>query len=162
MAKHAYLIITHKIDFTLKTLLSLLDDERNDIFLHVDKKTVGFQESDVEGIVTKGSLHVLKHRLDVRWGHHSCAFVIVEEDNLLPRRQPFQPILQGKERIRPALDPALALHPLPFKRIGEFIQLHPLVTLRKSRMLKSKRIVERLLNEECLSNPSPTIDCDKL
>lgn len=78
MAKHAYLIITHKIDFTLKTLLSLLDDERNDIFLHVDKKTVGFKESDVQGIVTKGSLHVLKRRQDVRWGHHSCAFVELE------------------------------------------------------------------------------------
>ena len=39
MEKHAFLIIAHKLDFTLSTLLSLLDDKRNDIFIHIDKKT---------------------------------------------------------------------------------------------------------------------------
>ena len=38
MGKHAYLILAHKNWGQLKVLLSLLDNRRNDIFLHVDKK----------------------------------------------------------------------------------------------------------------------------
>lgn len=38
MKKHAYLIIEHKDNFVLETLIELLDDSRNDIFIHIDKK----------------------------------------------------------------------------------------------------------------------------
>ena len=34
--KHAYLIIAHNEPNILKTLLLMLDDERNDVYLHVD------------------------------------------------------------------------------------------------------------------------------
>ena len=36
--KHAYLIIAHGELPVLETLLSMLDDERNDVYLHVDKR----------------------------------------------------------------------------------------------------------------------------
>lgn len=36
--KFAYLIMAHKADYTLTKLLSTIDDERNDIYIHVDKK----------------------------------------------------------------------------------------------------------------------------
>ncbi|MFG6672832.1 beta-1,6-N-acetylglucosaminyltransferase [Leuconostoc lactis] len=44
--KFAYLVMAHKADYTLKRLLSAIDDERNDIYLHVDKKSDinGFKE----------------------------------------------------------------------------------------------------------------------
>lgn len=42
MKKHAYLIIEHKDNFVLETLIELLDDSRNDIFIHIDKKTKNF------------------------------------------------------------------------------------------------------------------------
>ena len=36
--RHAYLIMAHNEWELLNTLLSLIDDSRNDIFLHIDKK----------------------------------------------------------------------------------------------------------------------------
>ena len=36
--RHAYLIMAHNEWELLNTLLSLIDDPRNDIFLHIDKK----------------------------------------------------------------------------------------------------------------------------
>lgn len=35
--KHAFLIIAHNEYPVLEVLLSMLDDERNDIYLHIDK-----------------------------------------------------------------------------------------------------------------------------
>ena len=39
--KHAYLIMCHTNFDQLMRLLELLDDERNDIYLHIDKKATG-------------------------------------------------------------------------------------------------------------------------
>lgn len=39
MNKHAYLIIAHNEPYLLETLVNLIDDERNDIFIAVDKRT---------------------------------------------------------------------------------------------------------------------------
>ena len=36
--KHAYLIIAHNEWEILHTLLTMLDDERNDIYLHIDRR----------------------------------------------------------------------------------------------------------------------------
>ena len=38
MKKHAYLIIAHNQFALLKELLKSIDDERNDIYIHIDKK----------------------------------------------------------------------------------------------------------------------------
>lgn len=38
MEKHAYLIAAHSQFELLKKLIVLLDDERNDIYIHVDQK----------------------------------------------------------------------------------------------------------------------------
>lgn len=43
--KHAYLILAHKNWDQLKTLIELIDDERNDIYLHIDKKSKLTKES---------------------------------------------------------------------------------------------------------------------
>lgn len=37
--KHAFLIMAHGSLPLLRVLLSMLDDERNDIFLHIDRKS---------------------------------------------------------------------------------------------------------------------------
>ena len=39
MKKHAYLIIAHNNWKILERLLILLDDNRNDIYLHIDRKS---------------------------------------------------------------------------------------------------------------------------
>lgn len=62
--KHAYLILAHGQWELLNVLLRCIDDERNDIFIHIDAKV-----SDVPILHTERSgLYVLNRRLDVRWG----------------------------------------------------------------------------------------------
>ena len=42
MDKHAYLIMAHNNFGILEKLLMLLDDQRNDIYIHIDKKVKDF------------------------------------------------------------------------------------------------------------------------
>lgn len=42
--KHAFLVMAHKDNEVLHTLMRVLDDERNDIFIHMDAKS-GWEES---------------------------------------------------------------------------------------------------------------------
>ncbi len=74
--KHAYLIIAHTNFEQLQTLLNLLDDARNDIYLHIDKKA-----KNVPGFSTKCSgLHLIKP-INVVWGGHSqirCEMKLLE------------------------------------------------------------------------------------
>lgn len=62
--KHAYLILAHSSFDLLRLLISHLDDERNDIFVHIDKKVRDLPELYVE----KAKLFMLDNRIDVRWG----------------------------------------------------------------------------------------------
>ena len=62
--KHAYLILAHNAFDMLQTLIDCIDDERNDIFLHIDVKVKVLPCLHVE----KSGLHFVAKRLDVRWG----------------------------------------------------------------------------------------------
>lgn len=66
--KHAYLIIAHNNWSILQQLLNCLDDERNDIYIHIDKKVI-FAGNELK--VDKSHLYILPVRLDVRWGDYS-------------------------------------------------------------------------------------------
>lgn len=67
MNKHAYLILAHKNPSQLKRLLSLLDDERNDIFIHIDKKAA-FSANDFQDCCLKSQLEFIEPRIRVTWG----------------------------------------------------------------------------------------------
>jgi hypothetical protein len=76
--KHAYLIIAHNEFDVLQKLLSALDDIRNDIYLHVDKKVATFPKFKTRF----SKLIVLEKRINVRWGHVSqikCEYRLFEE-----------------------------------------------------------------------------------
>ena len=64
--KHAYCIIAHDEPQLLGVLISLLDDERNDVFLLLDKKTsvADFQPFKM----SKGRLLILPQTLKITWG----------------------------------------------------------------------------------------------
>ena len=62
--RHAWLIIAHNEYAVLQHLVSMLDDERSDFFLHFDAKVKDLPAIEIE----KGRLFVLKDRVDVRWG----------------------------------------------------------------------------------------------
>lgn len=68
MKKHAYLIMAHTDIEVYKLLIKLIDDERNDIFVHIDKKSNPLPFKNV--IAKKSKIFFLKSR-DVRWGHSS-------------------------------------------------------------------------------------------
>lgn len=62
--RHAWLIIAHNEFAVLQHLISLLDDERSDFYLHFDAKVKNLPSITVE----KGRLFILNNRVDVRWG----------------------------------------------------------------------------------------------
>lgn len=64
--RHAYLIIAHNNFTQLQTLLSLLDDERNDIYLHIDLKS-----QNVPVFTTRHAGLIMAERMNVMWGGHS-------------------------------------------------------------------------------------------
>lgn len=67
--KHAYLIIAHDQPVLLNKLLTLIDDERNDIFLHIDCKSKKIVYNDIYRPL-KSSL-VFTKRVKVYWGDYS-------------------------------------------------------------------------------------------
>ena len=70
LEKHAYLILAHKSDYVLNSLLRLIDDERNDIFIHMDKRNRKYNESKTCSVVKKATI---KHceRWKCAWGGYS-------------------------------------------------------------------------------------------
>lgn len=68
MKKHAYLIIAHNDPAMLAVLVGMLDDERNDIYILIDKKA---DFSQFLSIKTTKSILEFVQRVDIRWGHIS-------------------------------------------------------------------------------------------
>lgn len=62
--RHAYLILAHGDFELLQLLVSALDHERNDIYIHVDSKV----ELLPQLTVARSGLYLLEERVDVRWG----------------------------------------------------------------------------------------------
>lgn len=73
--KHAYLILAHGSFDLLRLLVSRLDDGRNDIFVHMDKKVKVLPELHTE----HAGLYFTRGRVDVRWGDWS----VVEAEYVL-------------------------------------------------------------------------------
>lgn len=75
--KHAYLIIAHGEFKVLLKLISILDDVRNDIYVHFDKKVKKIPTINV----SHSNLYLTNKRVDVRWGNVSqieCEYVLLE------------------------------------------------------------------------------------
>ena len=68
--KHAYLILAHKTDFTFYSLLRLIDDDRNDIFIHMDVKNQEYSEELVKKTISYSGIYFTK-RTNVTWGGYS-------------------------------------------------------------------------------------------
>lgn len=78
---HAYLIMAHENTLVLRTLLKLIDDERNDIYVHIDRKSAFLQE-ELLGCVQKSKLYFSSQRIDVRWANISqvsAEYVLFED-----------------------------------------------------------------------------------
>ena len=71
MQKHAYMIIAHNEFDLLETLVRLLDDSRNDLYIHIDAKVPDFDCARFHGLVQHANLQFTPRRLSVTWGHSS-------------------------------------------------------------------------------------------
>lgn len=70
MDRHAYLIMAYNNWDLLKKLLILLDDERNDIFVHIDEKSADFNIEYFNNAVKKSEIFFIP-RLKVYWADFS-------------------------------------------------------------------------------------------
>ncbi|MCM1268070.1 MAG: beta-1,6-N-acetylglucosaminyltransferase [Bacteroidales bacterium] len=77
--KHAYLIEAHKDDDTFYTLLRLLDNSRNDIFIHMDLKNRKYRPEKAEQMISHANVIHTQKRLKVQWGGYS----VVEAELIL-------------------------------------------------------------------------------
>lgn len=71
MKKHAYLIIAHNNFYVLKKELQLIDDERNDIYIHIDKKVKDFDFEKYKIICRKSKVYYVNKRFNCKWGDSS-------------------------------------------------------------------------------------------
>lgn len=93
--RHAYLIIAHNNFAQLQTLLSLLDDSRNDIYLHIDKKSRSFRP---EMVHTRHAGLILIPRISVFWGGYSqiqCELNLLKA--ALPGNYRYYHLLSGQD-----------------------------------------------------------------
>lgn len=95
---HAYLIEAHKGDYTLETLLKLLDDDRNDIFIHMDKKNDTFNENYFCNLLKKSNVYFTE-RINVNWGAYSQieAELILLETAINHRKYEYLHLLSGQD-----------------------------------------------------------------
>lgn len=81
MEKHAYMIIAHNQFEILDILVKMLDDERNDIYIHIDKNSGEFNNDRILSLV-KYSNVFFADRVGVTWGDYSqinCEMNLLKE-----------------------------------------------------------------------------------
>lgn len=68
--KHVYLILAHNEFSILEKLIILLDDPRNDIYIHINKKVKDFDFAYFRKLPKKSNIYFVK-QIIVSWGHYS-------------------------------------------------------------------------------------------
>ncbi len=68
---HAYMIIAHNQFELLEKLIKALDDERNDIFVHIDAKVKNFDFDRIKALTEHSRVIFTPERLDITWGDFS-------------------------------------------------------------------------------------------
>lgn len=67
MNKQAYLILAHKNLWQLKKLLSAIDYEGHEIYVHLDRGA-GFGYGDIKDVCSRSDVHFIRPRIRVVWG----------------------------------------------------------------------------------------------
>lgn len=132
--KHAYLIIAHHEFEILKKLVQAIDDERNDIYIHIDKKVkiLPFVRT------SQSNLMVLTNRVDVRWGDLSqlrAEYALLEAAYKQNRQYAYYHILSG---VHLPLYPQKYIHAF-FDNLQHKDVLQPMGTSDEEILLKIRR-----------------------
>lgn len=95
--RHAYLFMVHRDTYVLGKALQLIDDERNDIYIHADVRATDFHPDTYAAFVRKSALYFV-HRQEVNWAAWSQAKV--ELDMLMyagKKRYAYYHLLSGND-----------------------------------------------------------------
>lgn len=158
--KHAYLIIAHNQFDILEKLLLLLDDYRNDIYLHIDKKVKDFSFEYFQSIVSKSTIYFVD-RMSVNWGGFSqvkCEMLLLE--TAIKKNYYYYHLLSGVDlplKSQDNIHNFFRDNPFEFvhfdnsvfdaqKYIGRVRYYHPLQEILKKPKSKIFKIVLSLLN----------------
>lgn len=75
--RHAYCILAHTDAYCLGKLIEAIDDYRNDIFIHLDNKSL-LNLSNLSTLKSKICVIPMERRHDVRWGTYSLIETEIE------------------------------------------------------------------------------------
>jgi len=81
MKLNAFLIIAHNNFQILESILTLLDHEENDFYLHIDAKVKDFDQSRFQNLCRKSSVYFVG-RVNCTWGAYSqidCEYQLLKE-----------------------------------------------------------------------------------
>lgn len=70
MLRHAYLILIHQDSLVLERLIQLLDDEKNDFYIHIDRHGGDVDEKKLSSLAVKSKIFIYK-KYKVYWGTNS-------------------------------------------------------------------------------------------
>ncbi|HWQ98882.1 MAG TPA: beta-1,6-N-acetylglucosaminyltransferase [Clostridia bacterium] len=121
--RHAYLITAHNKKEQLFTLLGLINDPQNDIYVHIDKKAQDFPEDELRAAARESRMFFVP-RLDARWGSEVFIDAIVSLVVLASREEhAFYHLLSGvdlplktQKEIRAFFDAHAGLEFVSFER----------------------------------------------
>lgn len=78
---HAYMIIAHNQFELLEKLILSLDDERNDIYIHIDAKVKDFDFDHFSNITKHSAVRFTDERVNITWGDSSqveCEMILLK------------------------------------------------------------------------------------
>lgn len=79
---HAYLIIAHNNINVLVNLLESIDDEKNNIFIHIDRKANDINFDELSAVCKKSTIIFSNKRYSINWGAQSmviATFSLLEQ-----------------------------------------------------------------------------------
>ena len=93
--KNAYCILAHNEPDILKILVSLLDDENNDIYIHLDKKASCFDEKNIIDVAKMSKVMFIPRR-NIGWGGENMIKAELDLLNIaIKRSHDYYHILSG-------------------------------------------------------------------
>lgn len=130
-SRHAYLLLVHTCPGQVRKLLGLLDDPRNELYIHIDAKAP-FGPEALEGCCSRSRVHFLEPRRRVNWGGVSImrtTLALLKE--AVPGHYDYYHLLSGMDLPLKSQDEIHAFFDAHPGR--EFLQLWPVVPARATR-----------------------------
>lgn len=89
--------MAHNNFYNLEILLKLIDDKRNDIYLHIDEKVKNFDIEKIKNIPMKSNIYIFSE-ISVNWGGYSqiqCELFLLEKS--IEKKYKYYHLLSGSD-----------------------------------------------------------------